>query len=160
MKFIQQSQTIKVTNVDNKVQTEKEIRKLRNMLPISIRGIICDSSNYGKTNVLINLLESPWHMFRERVCVLEIIATAKYRYLENLLSPIEENDYSTFSNNHVVPSNEALRNSIFVFDDLACDKQDAIREFVIGRHADVDCSICVRCTQRYRSILYAIMQIC
>ena len=27
MKFVRQSQTIKVTNVDNKVQTEKEIRK-------------------------------------------------------------------------------------------------------------------------------------
>jgi len=27
MKFVRQSQTINVTNVDNKVQTEKEVRK-------------------------------------------------------------------------------------------------------------------------------------
>jgi len=39
MKFVRLSQTIKVTNVDNKVQTEKEIRKHGNMLPIFIRGI-------------------------------------------------------------------------------------------------------------------------
>ncbi|KYN45083.1 hypothetical protein ALC56_00557 [Trachymyrmex septentrionalis] len=67
MNFVRQSQTIKVTNVDNKVQTEKEIRKHGNMLPISIYasvetccGIICGPSNCGKTNVLISLLESPY----------------------------------------------------------------------------------------------------
>ena len=59
MKFVRQSQTIKVTNVDNKVQIEKEIRKHKNMLPISILGIICGPLNCGKTNVLISLLESP-----------------------------------------------------------------------------------------------------
>jgi len=58
MKFVRQSQTIKMINVDNKVQTEKEICKHGNILPISIRGIICDPSNCGKTNVLISLLES------------------------------------------------------------------------------------------------------
>ena len=58
MKFVQQSQTIKVTNVDNIVQTEKEIRKHGNMLPISIRGIICGPSNCDKSNMLISLLES------------------------------------------------------------------------------------------------------
>ena len=58
MKFVQQSQTIKVINVDNTVQTEKKIRKHGNMLPISIRGIICGSSNCDKPNMLISLLES------------------------------------------------------------------------------------------------------
>jgi len=31
-----------------------------------------------------------------------------------------------FSNNDVVPSNEARPNSIFIFDDVACDKQERI----------------------------------
>jgi len=66
----------------------------------------------------------------------------KYWYLENLLALIEEINYFTFSNNSdvVPPSNGALPNSIFVFDDVACDKQDSIREyFAMDRHADVDC---------------------
>jgi len=50
--------------------------------------------------------------------------------LENLLAPIKEIGYFTFSNNNnVLSPNEALPNSIFVFDDVACDKQDAIREY-------------------------------
>ena len=64
-----------------------------------------------------------------------------YRYLKNLLASIEEIGYFTFSdNNDVVPPNEALLNSIFVFDDVACDKQDAIKEyFAMGRHANFNC---------------------
>ncbi|KAG5313778.1 SETMR methyltransferase, partial [Acromyrmex insinuator] len=91
---------------DNKVQTEKEVRKHGNMLPISIRGV-CGSSNCCKTNV-ISLLESPHGLRFENVYV-----------------------YS-----------KALLNSIFVFDDVACDKQDAIREyFAMGMWAVtwVDC---------------------
>ena len=61
MKFVQ------VTNVDNKVQTEKEVRKHGNMLPISIRGV-CGSSNCCKTNV-ISLLESPHGLRFENVYV-------------------------------------------------------------------------------------------
>ena len=65
----------------------------------------------------------------------------KYRYLENLFTSIDEIGYFTFSNNSdIVPSNEARPNSIFIFDDVACDKQDAVREyFSMGRHANVDC---------------------
>jgi len=65
----------------------------------------------------------------------------KYRYLKNLLAPIEEISYFTFSNNSdVVLSNEALPNSIFIFDGVACDKQDAIREyFAMGGYTDINC---------------------
>ena len=46
-----------------------------------------------------------------------------------------------FSNNSdVVPPSEARPNSIFIFDDVACDKQDTVREyFSMSRHANVDC---------------------
>jgi len=91
MKFVRQSQTIKVTNVDNKVQTEKEIRKHGNMLPISIRGIICGPSNCSKTNVLISAEKSTWHMFRKRVRVRVFeVVTAKIPILGHLLTLIEE----------------------------------------------------------------------
>jgi len=52
----------------------------------------------------------------------------KYQYLENLLS-IDEIGYFTFSNNSdIVSPSEARPNSIFVFDDVACHKQDTVRE--------------------------------
>ncbi|KYM93990.1 hypothetical protein ALC62_15399 [Cyphomyrmex costatus] len=142
MRFVHQSQSIKVTNLDGKVQTNKEMRKHGNMLPSSIRAIICGPSNCGKTNVLISLLESPNGVRFENVYVYsKSLQQPKYRYLENLLAPIEEINYFTFSNNsEIIPPSEALPNSIFIFDDVACDKQDAIREyFAMGRHANVDC---------------------
>ncbi|KYN02980.1 hypothetical protein ALC62_06185 [Cyphomyrmex costatus] len=142
MRFVHQSQSIKVTNLDGKVQTNKEMRKHGKMLPSSIRAIICGPSNCGKTNVLISLLESPNGVRFENVYVYsKSLQQPKYRYLENLLAPIEEINYFTFSNNsEIIPPSEALPNSIFIFDDVACDKQDAIRDyFAMGRHANVDC---------------------
>jgi len=61
--------------------------------------------------------------------------------VKNLLVPIEEIGYFTYSNNNdIVSLSETLSNSIFIFDDVVCDKQDAIREYYsMGRHADIDC---------------------
>lgn len=144
MRFARQATIIKVINFDDKtrVMSEKEIRKHGNMLPTTIRGIICGPSNCGKTNVLISLIESPHGVHFENVYVYsKSLQQPKYRYLEKLLLSIDEIRYFTFSNNSdVVPPSEALPNSIFIFDDVACDKQDAIREyFAMGRHSSVDC---------------------
>ncbi|EZA61636.1 hypothetical protein X777_11759 [Ooceraea biroi] len=56
------------------------------------------------------------------------------------MTSIDEIGYFTFSNNSdVIPPCEARPNSIFVFDDVACDKQDTVREyFSMGRHSNVD----------------------
>jgi len=88
------------------------------------------------------VLENPHDISFENVYMYsKSLQQLKYRYLENLLPPIEEIGYFTFSNNSdVISPNETLPNSIFIFDDVACDKQDAIREyFAMGRHADIDC---------------------
>lgn len=65
----------------------------------------------------------------------------KYRYLESVLANMEDIGYYTFSNNcDVMPPSEALQNSVFVFDDVACDRQQVIREyFSMGRHSKIDC---------------------
>ena len=144
MRFVRQATIIKVTNFDDKTRLmdEKEIHRHGNMLPNTIRGIICGPLNCGKTNVLINLIESPHGVYFENMYVYsKSLQQPKYRYLENLLSSIEEIGYFTFSNNSdVIPPSEALPNSIFIFDDVACDKQDTIREyFAMGRHSSVDC---------------------
>jgi len=71
-------------NID--IMNEKEIRKHGNMLPISIREIICGPSNCGKTNVLISLLEDLHGMFENVYMYSKLLQQPKYRYLENLLA--------------------------------------------------------------------------
>jgi len=85
MKFMRQSQTIKVINVDNKVQTEKEVHKHGNMLPISIRGVICGPSNYSKTNVLISLLENSHGLRFENVYMYSKSVTTKISIFEEFI---------------------------------------------------------------------------
>ncbi|KYN10388.1 hypothetical protein ALC57_17481 [Trachymyrmex cornetzi] len=144
MKFVLQPLAIRVTNCDAKsrIGSGVEKRKHGEMLPDTIRAIICGPSNCGKTNVLISLLESPNGVRFENVYVYsKSLRQPKYQYLENLFKSIDEIDYFTFSNNSdVVAPSEARPNSIFIFDDVACDKQDAVRDyFSMGRHANVDC---------------------
>ena len=145
MKFVLQPLTIRVTNCDAKSRMmgdSAEKRKHGKMLPSTIRVIICGPSNCDKTNVLISLLESPNGVRFENVYIYsKSLQQPKYRYLENLFTSIDEMGYFTFSNNsNVVPPSEERSNSIFIFDDVACDKQNAVREyFSMGCHANVDC---------------------
>jgi len=53
-----------------KYRLKKKYAK-RNMLPISIHGIICGPSNCGKINKFAG--KSTWHIFREYVRVLEVV---------------------------------------------------------------------------------------
>jgi len=146
MKFMLQPLTIRVTTCDAKsliMGGSAEKRKYGEKLPstMCIRAIICGPSNYGKTNVLINLLESPNGVRFENVYVyLKSLKQPKYRYLKNLFTSIDEIDYFTFSNNNDIVPSETRPNSIFIFDDVACDKQDVVRECIsMSRHANVDC---------------------
>ncbi|KYN43238.1 hypothetical protein ALC56_02300 [Trachymyrmex septentrionalis] len=111
------------------------------MLPTTIRAI-CSPSNCGKTNVFISLIESPNGVRFENVYVYsKSLQQSKYQYLENLFTSTDEIGYFTFSNNSdVVSPSEARPNFIFILDDVACDKQDAAREyFSMDHHANVDC---------------------
>jgi len=101
--------------------------------------------------VLISLLKSPHGIRFENIYVYsKSLQQLKYRYLENLLTPIEEIDCFTFPNNsNVVLPNEALPNSIFIIDDMTCDKKDTIRKyFTMGQHVNVD-FFYLRRMQRY-----------
>ncbi|KYM96000.1 hypothetical protein ALC62_13349 [Cyphomyrmex costatus] len=147
MRFVRQSRTIGVSNLDRKTRLMSSDMVRENCrhgpaLPSSIRCIICGPSNCGKTNMLLSLIESPHGLRFENVYVYsKSLFQPKYRYLEELLESIDDIGNYAFSNNgDVIPPSEALPNSIFVFDDVACDKQNTIREyFAMGRHASVDC---------------------
>ena len=122
----------------------REKCKYGEMLPSTIRAIFCGLSNWSKTNVLISLLESLNGIHFEKVYVYLKSLQLKYRYLENIfIISINEIGYSTFSNNSdIISPSETRPNSIFIFDDMACDKQDeqVMREyFSMGRHANADC---------------------
>jgi len=49
MRFVRQTQIIRMTNFDDRLMIEKKIRKHGNMLPISIRGIICSQTAARQT---------------------------------------------------------------------------------------------------------------
>ena len=141
---MRQPVTLRMTNFDDKSEIMSPKTRCRHgsMLPNTISCVICSQSNCGKTNVLVSLFESPHGDRYENVYVYsKSLQQPKYQYLENLLTPIDQICYFTFSNNSdVIPPSESLPNSIFIFDDVACDKQDTIREyFAMGRHSNVAC---------------------
>lgn len=147
MRFIRQSRQIGVPNLDRRMRLVSdeaigESSRHGSLLPNTIRCIISGPSNCGKTNVLLSLIESPHGVRFENIYVYsKSLQQPKYRYLEELLETMNDIGYHAFSNNRdVIPPTEALPNSIFVFDDVACDKQNVIREyFAMGRHSKVDC---------------------
>ncbi|KAK9700974.1 hypothetical protein QE152_g30899 [Popillia japonica] len=65
----------------------------------------------------------------------------KYELLNEIMSNVKEATYFPYKENEdILDPEEAQLNSIFIFDDVACDKQDKIRAyFSMGRHKAVDC---------------------
>ena len=125
MKFVLQPLTIRVTNCGTKsrmMEGSAEKRKHGEMLPSIICAIICLASNWGKTSVLISLIENLNVHFEN---MSKSLQQPKYRYFKNLFTSINKIGYFTFFNNSDVVSTErsALSpNSIFIFNDVACDK--------------------------------------
>ena len=64
----------------------------------------------------------------------------KYKHLKSVFSNLKGIGFYTYSNNSEIKSpNEAKPFSIFIFDDVATERQDNIREyFAMGRHNSID----------------------
>ncbi len=143
MKFVKQQSRLSVTNIDNLIskQKRKERRKHGKLLPNSIRSLLVGPSECGKTNCIFSLLlDANGLKFRNIYIYSKSLNQPKYEYLTKIMSSIPEIGYNVFSNNcDVIPVDQAKKNSIFIFDDVACEKQDNIRSyFAMGRHSDVD----------------------
>lgn len=140
MKFVKQQTELPIVNIDFK--SENNIKKQHGtLLSDSIRAIIVGPSNCGKTNLMIGLIEHPNGLRFENIYIYsKSLHQPKYKHLEELIRPISGMGYYTFSDNsNVIAPEKAKRNSIFIFDDVACDKQNNIRAyFCMGRHNDVD----------------------
>lgn len=140
MRLVKQHTTIAVRNLDF---TQKNVSKIKHssILPNSIRALVVGPSNCGKTNVMISLIESPNGLKFENIYLYsKSLFQPKYNYLRKLITSIKGMGYYTFSDNEeVIPPDKAKQNSIMIFDDVACEKQDNIRSyFCMGRHKDID----------------------
>jgi hypothetical protein len=116
-------------------------RKHSALLPNSIRAIICGPSNCGKTNAVFNLLFAENGLKFENIYLFsKSLHQAKYKFLEELMSKVPEIGFFTFTDNEeVIHPNEVKPNSVMIFDDVACEKQNNIRKyFAFGRHNATD----------------------
>lgn len=143
MRFVKQSIDIPVHNVDAvTAATQPRHRRHSDLLPNTLRCIIAGPSNCGKTNLLISLIESENGLKFENLYIYsKTLGQEKYQYLENLLKNIDGIRFYKFSSSHdVIAPSEAKQNSIFIFDDVVCDKnQENIRNFYcMGRHYGTD----------------------
>lgn len=111
------------------------------LFPNHVRCIMCGPSNAGKTNVMLSLLFNPNGLKFENVYVFsKSLYQPKYKLMEEVLASTPEVGYFPFTDNdEVVHPNEVRSNSVMIFDDVACEKQDNIRNyFTMARHMGVD----------------------
>lgn len=140
MKFVKQTQTLEV----NTINVEKSTHKVKHstLLPNTIRCIICGPSNCGKTNVMLNLLlHENGLKFKHVYLYSKTAFQPKYLFLKQILLNIPDAKLFLFSDNkEVVHPNDALANSVIIFDDVVCENQMNIRNyFAMGRHKQIDC---------------------
>lgn len=65
----------------------------------------------------------------------------KYAFLREILKRVDDLSFHTFNDkSEVIAPEEAEEDSVVVFDDVALEDQDAIRQyFAMGRHRSLDC---------------------
>lgn len=142
MKLVPQSVKLNVLNFDHITEDETgTVSRHGTLLPGTVRCIICGPSNCGKTNLLFNLLFSENGLRFDNVYVFsKSLNQPKYKFLERVMKGVPEVGYFTYDENEaVVHPYEAKPHSVMVFDDVACERQDNIRNyFAMGRHNNLD----------------------
>lgn len=140
MKFIKQPYSLKLDTIH--AYTKNFKHRHGKLLPNTIRCLICGPSNCGKTNLIINLLinENGLRYFNVYV-YCKTLFQPKYVFLEKVLQKVPGVSFQKMhENDKVLNPLEAKDNSIIIFDDVACEKQDNIRSyFAMGRHKNIDC---------------------
>lgn len=140
MKVINQKQKLNIESFDLKPVDNR--RRHSGLLPNQIRCLITGPSSCGKTAVMLSLITDPNGLKFENIYVYsKSLYQPKYQFLENVLKNVKGIGYYKFSENEeVIQPSEAKKHSVFVFDDIICDKQNNVSAFFsMGRHKDVDC---------------------
>lgn len=144
MKYKQQDLKLSVINFDNFLKNnDSNFKKKRHgkLLPNNIRCLMVGPSNCGKTNTLFNLLFDPYGLCFSNIYVFsKSLYQPKYQFLKEILSDIEGIEYYSFKHNeNIIAPEETNPNSIMIFDDVICEKQNNIvKYFTMGRHNDLD----------------------
>lgn len=143
MESQEQHIVLPVENIDHLIpqSSNNEFKRHGILLPNTIRAIFVGPSNCGKTNALFALLLNPNGLRFENVYIYsKSLNQPKYMFLADLLNSVEGVGYYPYSDHETVISpNDAKCNSLMIFDDVACEKQDHIRSFFcMGRHKLID----------------------
>lgn len=141
MRIVKQKNQLSIDNLDDVVSSSKQFNQHGDLLPPKIRAIICGPSACGKTNLMITLLTHKNGLRFENVYIFsKSLYQPKYKFLEEALNKVPMINYYPFSeNDDIINPTNAKEYSIFIFDDVACDKQDNIKQyFSMGRHKKVD----------------------
>lgn len=143
MRIVKQREQLVVENLDDKVGSgNTENQRHGPLLPSTVRGLLIGPSNCGKTNVMVSLLTHPNGLrFANIYIYSKSLYQPKYEYLRQVLSPIRGLGFYTFDSRiDIMEPSDARPNSVFIFDDVICEKQDVIRSyFSMGRHKNIDC---------------------
>lgn len=141
--FETQSTALPVVNFDTIVSRgEVENKRHGDLLPNTVRSIVCGPSNCGKTNSVLSLLTHPNGLRFENVYVFsKSLTQPKYTVLKQMLERVKGVGFFTFQDHEdVLSPDHAKANSVFIFDDVALEKHNTIRAyFCMGRHKLVDC---------------------
>lgn len=141
MKFVKQKSKLTIFNLDTLLKKKKRAKRHGNLLPDNIRCIICGPSNCGKTNLVLNLIFSSQGLHFENIYVFsKSLYQPKYEFLRCVLEKMSEIGYYSYTDSEEVPHPSEVRsNSVMIFDDVACGKQENIKNyFSMGRHNGVD----------------------
>lgn len=139
MRFVKQSDSLDVKALS--FETQKNRVRHGKLLPNSIRCIICGPSNCGKTNLVIGLLLHKNGLNFKNVYVYsKTLNQPKYEFLDKVLNMVPSVSFSKYGGSEeVISPHEAKSNSVIIFDDVACENQNNIRDyFCMGRHKNID----------------------
>lgn len=141
MQVVQQHTKLPIENLDFITTSKCNVGKHGKLLPNSFRAIFCGPSGCGKTNAMLTLLFDPNGARFENVYVYsKSLYQPKYQLLQEVLKKSKGVGYFPYKDNdEIIDASNARENSIFIFDDVACDKQNKIREyFAMCRHKCID----------------------
>lgn len=140
MKIVKQPQSLKLDTIC--VEPKNSILRHGKLLPNSIRCIVCGPSNCGKTNLVIGLLlHEDGLLYRNVYLYSKTLNQPKYLFLEKVFDFVPDISFYKYKDSEeVLNPQDASSDSIIIFDDVACENQNNMRDyFAMGRHKNIDC---------------------
>ena len=136
---------MEITNYDLE-SDGNDVAYHHDLLPNSIRCVICGPSGCGKTNLLLNLLMK-YLKFNSLHIYSRSLNQPKYEFLHDWATSMKAKamkEIATFHSNSddIIPVEKVNKDErcIMVFDDVMLEKQGPIEKyFCQGRHGGADC---------------------